>query len=173
MLINSSSAPSLTPPPPPTGRWGPSHRLDAIYPHNILTHIYSYSYICIHCSLCLECPSFLHFENVHVFWFPQGKHNDIWVLLKNSRDFPGGSNGKESACNAGNLGSISGSGSSPGKGSSYPLQYSWLENPMDREVWRDTVHGVAKSHDWVTSTFKEFQVQLVTCFFFFLLLEYC
>ena len=54
--------------------------------------------------------------------------------------FPGGSPGKESACNAGDLGSIPGLGRSPGEGKGYPLQYSCLENSMDY-----TVHGVAKS----------------------------
>jgi len=47
--------------------------------------------------------------------------------------FPGGSDGKESACNAGNLGSIPGSGRPPGEGNGYPLQYSCLENPMTEE----------------------------------------
>ena len=46
--------------------------------------------------------------------------------------FPGGSDGKESACNVGDLGSIPGLGRSPGDGKGYPLQYSGLENPMDR-----------------------------------------
>ena len=59
--------------------------------------------------------------------------------------FPGGSDGKESACNAGDLGSIPGSGRSPGKRNGYLLQYSCLENLMDRGAWQATVHGVAKS----------------------------
>ena len=59
--------------------------------------------------------------------------------------FPGGSDGKESACIAGDVGSISGLGRSPGRGHGNPLQYSCLENPMDRGAWRATVHGVAKS----------------------------
>ena len=49
--------------------------------------------------------------------------------------FRGGSEGKESACNAGDLGSIPGSGRSLGEGNGNPLQYSCLENPMDREAW--------------------------------------
>ena len=48
--------------------------------------------------------------------------------------FPGGSDGKESSCNAGDLGSIFGSGRSPGEGTGYPLQYSCLENFIDRET---------------------------------------
>ena len=57
----------------------------------------------------------------------------------------GCSDGKESACNAGDLGLISGSGRSPGEGNDYPLQYSCLENSMDRRAWGAKVHGVAKS----------------------------
>ena len=54
--------------------------------------------------------------------------------------FPGGSDGKESACSAGDLGSIPGSGRSPAEGNGNPL-----ENPMDGGAWQATVHGVAKS----------------------------
>ena len=57
----------------------------------------------------------------------------------------GGSDSKESACNAGALCLIPASGRSPGEGNGYPLQYSCLENPMDRGTWQVTVHGVAKS----------------------------
>ena len=57
---------------------------------------------------------------------------------------PGGSGGKESACNEGDLGSVSGLGRSPGEGHGNPLQYSCLENPMDRGTWRATVHVVTK-----------------------------
>ena len=60
-------------------------------------------------------------------------------------DFPGGSDSKESACNAGDSGSIPESGRSPGEGKGNPLQYSCLENPMDRGIWWATVHGVTKS----------------------------
>ena len=59
--------------------------------------------------------------------------------------FPGGSEDKASACNAGDPGSIPGLGRSPGEGNGNPLQYSCLENPMDRGAWRATVHGVAES----------------------------
>ena len=60
-------------------------------------------------------------------------------------DFPGGSDGKESACNAGDMGSIPELGKSPGERNGNLLQYSCLENPMDRGAWWATVHGVAKS----------------------------
>ena len=65
--------------------------------------------------------------------------------------FPGGSVGKESACNAGHLGSIPGSERSFGEGNSNPLQYSCLENPTDRGAWWATVHRVAES-DMATAT---------------------
>ena len=57
----------------------------------------------------------------------------------------GGSDSKASACNVGDLGSIPGSGRSPGEGNGNPLQYSCLENPIDGGAWWATVHGVAKS----------------------------
>ena len=56
-----------------------------------------------------------------------------------------GSDSKESACNAEDLGSVPGSGRSPGEGNGNPLQDSCLGNPMDRRAWWATVHGVAKS----------------------------
>ena len=59
--------------------------------------------------------------------------------------FPGGSEVQVSACDVGDLGSIPGSGRSPGEANGNPLQYSDLENPMDRGAWWATVHGVAKS----------------------------
>ena len=58
---------------------------------------------------------------------------------------PGDSDGKESACIAEDLGLNPGSGKSPGEENGNPFQYSCLENPMDKEAWQVTVHGVAKS----------------------------
>ena len=55
--------------------------------------------------------------------------------------------GKVSACQAGDAGSIPGSGRSPGGGTGNPLQYSYLGNPMDRGAWQATIHGVAKELD--------------------------
>ena len=65
----------------------------------------------------------------------------LFVLL----GFPGGSDSKESAFNAGALVLIPGSGRSSGEGSGYPLQYSCLENSMDKGAWQATIHGVTKS----------------------------
>ena len=56
----------------------------------------------------------------------------LWV---HNKDFPGGSDGKASACNAGDQGSIPGWGRSPGEGNSKPLQYSCLESPTDGAAW--------------------------------------
>ena len=69
----------------------------------------------------------------------------LYVCLTPTLGFPGGSDSKESACNAGDQGSIPGSGRSPGEGNGNPLQCSCLENPMDRGACQDTGHGVAKS----------------------------
>ena len=60
------------------------------------------------------------------------------------KSFPCSSVNKESACNAGDLDFIPGSGKSPGEGNGYPLQDSCLENPMDRGAWWATVHGIAR-----------------------------
>ena len=113
------------------------------------------------CSLC----SFCAFDSTSQTWrwpknsfrfFHFGQHNklhDTWHLhhraiegtlptpfltvksQTSTEDFPGGSAGKESACNAGDLSLIPGSGRSPGEGNGNPLQYSCLENSMDRGAW--------------------------------------
>ena len=65
--------------------------------------------------------------------------------IHGQRGFPAGSAGKESVCNAGDLGSIPKWGRSLGEGNGYPPQYSCLENSMDRGAWQATVRGVTKS----------------------------
>ena len=70
---------------------------------------------------------------------------DSVLEMQGVAGFPGGSDGKESACSAGNPGSVPGLGRYPGEGNGLSLQYSSLENPMDRGAWLATVHGVAKS----------------------------
>ena len=67
--------------------------------------------------------------------------SDIYSMM----DFPGGSDAKESACNAGHPASIPGSGRSSGEENGYPFQYSRLENSIDRGAWQATVHRVTKS----------------------------
>ena len=86
--------------------------------------------------------------NIHVhvsmqMYFYLNPFSGIWTPTY--QGFPGGSEVKASARNAGDLGSIPGLGKSPGEGNGNPLQYSCLENPMDGGAWQATVHGVAKS----------------------------
>ena len=69
----------------------------------------------------------------------------LYNAIKVERAFPGGSNSKESACNAEDQSSVPGLGRSPGERNGNPLQYSCLENSMDRRAWQATVHGVTKS----------------------------
>ena len=71
--------------------------------------------------------------------------NSLKCVSRHEMGFPGASDDKESACNAGDLGSIPGLGRSAGGGHSNPLQYSCLENPMDRGAWWATIHEVAES----------------------------
>ena len=84
----------------------------------------------------LETPKFLSL-GACIFFF-KGCHN------KATGGFPGGSSGKESACNARDLGLIPGLGRSPGEGNDNPLQYSYLENSMARGTWQAIVHVVAR-----------------------------
>ena len=65
-----------------------------------------------------------------------GSGSFMFFVLVLDLGFPGDSDGKESACNTGDLGLISGSGRFPGKGNGYPFQYSCLENSTDRGAWR-------------------------------------
>ena len=76
-----------------------------------------------------------------------GKTEQLSLSLSSPNEwgFPGGSDGKESECNARDMGSIPGSRRSHGERNGYPFQYSCLENSVDRGAWRATVHGVAKS----------------------------
>ena len=77
-----------------------------------------------------------------------------WKGVQNSSKPPAGfrdgSDGEQSACDVGDSGLIPGWGRCPGEGNSYPLQYSCLENSMDRGAWRAIVHEVAKSQMWLS-----------------------
>ena len=73
----------------------------------------------------------------------------LWMCQRSA--FPGGSDGKESTCNVTDLGSVPGLGRSPGEGNGNPLQYSCLENPMDRGAWWATVHRVTWSWTWLSN----------------------
>ena len=75
-----------------------------------------------------------------------------YTLQRYYKEFPGGGSGKkESAYSAGDSSLIPGSGRSPGEGNGYPLQYSCLENSMDRGAWQAIAHGVAKSLTWLNN----------------------
>ena len=79
------------------------------------------------------------------------KERENLCLAKINKGLPYSSSGKESVCNAGNQGSRLGSGRSPGAGNGNPLQYSCLENSMDREAWRVQSMGLQRvGHDLVT-----------------------
>ena len=96
------------------------HQVD----HSLVVSLHIY-YISCSCTTALEC-----------YLFP---------LYFSVLGFPRGSDGKEYACNAGDLGSIPESGTSPGEGNGNPLQYSCLEHSIDREARWALVHGVTKS----------------------------
>ena len=85
---------------------------------------------------------------------------DWYIHTTMKQGFPGGSDGKESACNAGDMGLIPGLGRSPGEGNDYPLQYSGLENSMDRGTWQATVHGVTKN--WTRLSNFHYVIKQVT-----------
>ena len=82
--------------------------------------------------------------------FPMGGNEVLgfflffFVFILNYHQFPGDSDGKESAYNTGDVGLIPGSGRLPGEGNGNPLQYSFWENPTDREGWRATVCAITK-----------------------------
>ena len=89
-------------------------------------------------------------------------HDACLMSLIFTLGFPGGSDGKEFACNVGDLGLIPGLGRSPGEGNGYPLQCSCLENPMDRGAWQATVHGVAESD---VTDFRFYYLEALFLFF--------
>ena len=89
----------------------------------------------------------------------------VFMICLTEQELPSWLSSKESSCNAGVADSIPGMGRSPGGGNGNPLQYSCLGNPMDREAWRATVYGVAKSgHNWATKR-QQTEQQTVHCAF--------
>ena len=109
--------------------------------NNICWTTFYSSTLCVNTVLSSSVKSFLLLQLMQVKTSipPTEGPFGIWM------DFPGGSDSKESAFSAGDPGSIPGSGRSPGEENGYPLQYSCLENSMDRGAWWATVHGVTKS----------------------------
>ena len=106
----------------------------------------------------LQCSAFFVVQLSHPYmtigktialtrWTFVGKVVSLLFNMLSRLLIPGGSDGKASAYDVGDPGSIPGSGRSPGEGNGNPLQYSCLENPMDGRAWWATVHGVAKSPD--------------------------
>jgi len=104
----------------------------------------------------LPCPRSVHRRHQAASCVPiavsladRGKTNQfcvcVCVCVCFYWGFPGGLDGKESTCNTGDPGSSPGSRRCPGEGNGYPLQYSCLENSMDRGAWWATVHGVPQS----------------------------
>ena len=92
-------------------------------------------------------------------------------LQSNMLSFPGGSEVKASTCNVGDLGSIPGSGRSPGEGNGNPLQYSCLENPMDRGAWWATVHKESDTTEPLHFHFQAIHTCYLSSFSFFLCLS--
>ena len=86
------------------------------------------------------------------FSFDNRKRNIYWMLSTWQVDFSGGLDGKESVCKAGDLVLIPGLERSPGEGNGIPLQYSGLENPMDRGAWWTTVHRFERSQIQLSNT---------------------
>ena len=125
----------------------------SLFPHVIHSHTSHYK------SSVMQyyCKSLVNACVLHLMWAPTTVAETALCSSSSSRmkeetpwfqgalGFPGGSEVKVSACNAGDLSSIPGLGRSPGEGNGNPLQYSCLENPMDRGAWWATVHGVALS----------------------------
>ena len=92
----------------------------------------------------LPISNFKEFSIIQIFIYRLTAFQDF-LLNQSLQGFPGGTEVKASACNVGDLGSIPGSGRSPGEENGNPLQYSYLENPMEGGACWATVHGVAKS----------------------------
>ena len=95
------------------------------------------TYICIFTHICTSWHIVCMFTSLPNTF-------EIRMYITKTKGFPHSSVGKDSACNSGDLDSISGSGRSSGEENGNPLWYSCLENPMDRGAWQATVHGIAK-----------------------------
>ena len=124
---------------------------------SLITKIVEYVFICL-LSLCissLEKSLFQFFAYLSFCHGPIGLWPLLWLYLTlitiKNPGFPGGSGGKKSACNAGDQGSVPELGRYAGEANGYPLQYSCLENSMDRGAWWAIVDGVAKSQTQVSN----------------------
>ena len=121
---------------------------------HVHTHKYTHKTMCLSssfCSITEFIQTWLEFQLTQFFLFRPIIKHALWVRW----GFSGGSDGRISVCNAGDLGLIHGSRRSPREGHRYPLQYSCLESPMDRGTWQATVHGVTRvGHDWATTVLQ-------------------
>ena len=93
-----------------------------------------------------ESPGHRSLVGCRLWGYTESDMTEVTWQQHQQQGFPGGSDIRQSACNVGNPGSISGWRRAPGEGNGYPLQYSCLENSMDRGAWLATVNGVTKSH---------------------------
>ena len=113
----------------------------------------SYSHVLIITNSCIDIEALkrsLDKNQLQNLW--GSLQSEDASFLHQNWGFPGGSDGQESSCNAGDQGLVPKSGRSPGEGNGYPLQYSCLESSKDRGAWWATVHEVAKS--WLTLFLK-------------------
>ena len=120
----------------------------------LMTHVLSFKSLLILRKLSFGISIYLYiymwiFIHEYIYSF-----SDSQDLYTSKLGFPGGSDGKESACNEGDLGSTPGSGRSPGEGNGNPLQYSCLENPMDRGTCRHSPCGRKESDMTKQQTYK-------------------
>ena len=172
--LDTRLAPSILGHSTPTSHWSPSslhpaitvkgaapspaedHRRASSYEESLLP-----AFGCFYFRLLSPLPRSLLVYNIKASFLiplslPSQDDSTIFSTLRGKREafftqghinkgFPGGSDGKESSCNAGDRGSIPGSGRSSEKGNGYPVQYSCLQNPTDRGAWQTTVHGITKS----------------------------
>ena len=128
----------------PTCREGKAGRVPG-YGHVVLSQLHSQAQLetCMQQSILGFCSCWRQYA---LNFLPMILHSCKFLKQTTILAFPCGSAGKESACSAGDLGSIPGLGRWPGEGKGYPLQYSVLENLMDC-----IVHGVTKSRTWLSN----------------------
>ena len=112
-------------------------------------------------ALCIRWPKYWSFNISPCF-----NLDSFFFFLVLFLGFPGGLNGKESACDAGDLGSIPESGRSFGEGNGNPFQYSCLENSMDRGAWKATVHEVENGRTLPSDFHFHFYFHFTSFFFF-------
>ena len=114
--------------------------------------------------LNLSCNSYNFLVTVSIWLYSKFLSNKMFEQDHLIKGFPRNSVSKESVCNAGDPSSISGLGRSPGDGNGNPLWYSCLQNPMLREAWQATVHGVARVGHNLAMTPPPFNKKILTLY---------